>query len=160
MAKGNISAIGDSLVVTPLRNQAMDASHSAPLRYGVVWDEAGIPVADARDAVRTLLTRAGHPPDRQPNQDAQLVVSELVTNALRHAPGPGALLLHLAPDAARLDIAVRDSSPHAPLLQARDPRRVGGHGLRLVTRLCGPLRSVPLPTGKQVVARLQLRHGG
>jgi anti-sigma regulatory factor (Ser/Thr protein kinase) len=109
--------------------------------------------------VRTLLARAGHHPDQQSNQDAQLVVSELVTNALRYAPGPGALLLELSADAARLTIAVRDGSSDQPLLREPDPRRAGGHGLHLVTRLCEQVRTVPSGEGKRIVAELLLDSG-
>ncbi|TXJ72037.1 ATP-binding protein [Streptomyces lavendulae] len=143
-------------MVIPLGIQAMDEPRSAPSRYSAAWGAAGIPLADARGAVRTLLARAGHHPDRQPSQDAQLVVSELVTNALRHAPGPGALLLELSADAACLTIAVHDSSCAEPLPREPDPRRAGGHGLRLVTQLCEQVRTVPSEQGKRIVARLLL----
>ncbi|MFH8802280.1 ATP-binding protein [Streptomyces sp. NPDC017936] len=144
-------------MVTPLRQQTTDEPRSAPLRYSAAWDLAGIPVTDARDAVRALLARVGHGVGHRSAQDAQLVVSELITNAVRHAPGPGALLLELSPGTDHLKIVVRDSSPHPPVLRARDPRRVGGHGLHLVTLLCEQLRTVRLRTGKQVVAHLSLR---
>ncbi|QHC30739.1 ATP-binding protein [Streptomyces sp. HF10] len=146
-------------MVIPLGIQAMDEPRSAPSRYSAAWGVAGIPIADARGAVRTLLARAGHHPDRQPNQDAQLVVSELVTNAIRHAPGPGALLLELSADGARLTVTVRDSSAHEPLPREPDPRRAGGHGLHLVTRLCEQVRTVPAGEGKRIVARLLLDSG-
>ncbi|MFI9804579.1 hypothetical protein ACIHEJ_09440 [Streptomyces sp. NPDC052301] len=64
---------------------------------------------------------------------------------MRHAPGPGALVLELAPDAALLRISVRDGSPHVPGLPARDVRRVGGHGLHLVDRTV----TVGLPTRRR-----------
>ncbi|BBC94386.1 ATP-binding protein [Streptomyces griseofuscus] len=146
-------------MVSPLGIQAMDEPRSAPSRYSAVWGMAGISIADARGAVRTLLARAGHHPDQQSNQDAQLVVSELVTNALRYAPGPGALLLELSADAARLTIAVRDGSSDQPLLREPDPRRAGGHGLHLVTRLCEQVRTVPSGEGKRIVAELLLDSG-
>lgn len=99
----------------------------------------------------------GHHPDDRPSQDAQLVVTELVANALRHAPGPGDLALEVTPDAALLHITVRDSSPRPLELRAHDARRVGGHGLYLVTRLCDQLHTIALETGKQIVAQLRLR---
>ncbi|MFE4856761.1 ATP-binding protein [Streptomyces sp. NPDC056670] len=126
------------------------------MRYSAAWDTTELSIADARDAVRTLLTRAGHRPDDRPVQDAQLVVSELVTNALRHAPGPGHLSLEVLPDAAELRITVRDSCPEPPEPRAPNPLRIGGHGLILVTRLCDRLRTVALDNGKQVVAHLRL----
>ncbi|GGV15986.1 hypothetical protein GCM10010260_64170 [Streptomyces filipinensis] len=41
-----------------------------------------------------------------------------------------------------------------------DARRVGGHGLRLITRLCDRLHTVDPGTGKQVVAHLPLHRSG
>lgn len=145
-------------MVTPLKNRASDEQGSAaPLRYSAAWDTADVSIAEARAAVRTLLAQAGHDPGHRPSQDAQLIVSELVTNALRHAPGPGGLALEVAPDAALLRITVSDSSPHPPELRAHDARRVGGHGLYLVAQLCDQVQTVARETGKQVVAHFHLR---
>ncbi|MEU5277945.1 ATP-binding protein [Streptomyces asoensis] len=147
-------------MVTPLKNRASDEGQpAAPLQYRAAWDTAETPIAQARTAVRTLLAEAGHAPEHRPSQDAQLVVSELVTNALRHAPGPGALALEVNPDATRLRITVSDSSPRPPRLRPHDARRVGGHGLHLVTRLCDRLHTTAQGGGKQIVAHLPL-HGG
>jgi len=146
-------------MVIPLRNQAPDGREpAAPLRYSTAWDKEQPPIAGARQAVRTLLAQAGHSPGHRACQDAQLVVSELVTNAHRHAPGPGGLELELIRDAALLRITVRDSSPLRPEVREHDPRRVGGHGLRLVTRLCAQLHTAASETGKQVVAHLHLHE--
>ncbi|MFJ5262089.1 ATP-binding protein [Streptomyces sp. NPDC088387] len=148
-------------MVTPLSKQTPARPlRSAPGRYSAVWDSTDGRIADARHAVRTLLAQAGHHPDHRPSQDAQLVVSELVTNAVRHAPGPGSLLLEVTPDGSRLRIAVRDSSPEPPRLQPADPQRVGGHGFRLVGRLCEQLHIIVLGAGKQVVAHLRLGEPG
>ncbi|MFF3991346.1 ATP-binding protein [Streptomyces sp. NPDC001797] len=145
-------------MVTPLKNRASDEQEpGAPLRHRLTWDTADSPIADARVAVRALLTRAGHHPDHRTSQDAQLVVSELVTNAVRHAPGPGGLSLEVSPDAGLLRIAVSDGSHRPPVLPTYDPGRVGGHGLHLVTRLCGRLITREQETGKLVVAHLRLR---
>ncbi|MGW6521057.1 ATP-binding protein [Streptomyces sp. NPDC054962] len=145
-------------MVTALENRASDEQErAAPLRYSAAWDTEDVSIAEARAAVRTLLADAGHHPDDRPSQDAQLVVTELVANALRHAPGPGDLALEVTPDAALLHITVRDSSPRPLELRAHDARRVGGHGLYLVTRLCDQLHTIALETGKQIVAQLRLR---
>ncbi|WP_234543235.1 ATP-binding protein [Streptomyces shenzhenensis] len=145
-------------MVTPLKNRASDEQEpGAPLRYSATWETTDTAITDARTAVRALLARAGHPPDRLPSQDAQLVVSELVTNAVRHAPGPVGLALWVSPDAGLLRITVSDTSPCPPELLAPDPRRVGGHGLHLVVRLCGRLDTVSRETGKEVVVHLRLR---
>jgi anti-sigma regulatory factor (Ser/Thr protein kinase) len=143
-------------MIIPRKARASDEQKPAALRYSAVWDTADASIADARAAVRALLADAGHYPEHRPSQDAQLVVSELVTNAVRHAPGPGGLALEVTPDAALLRISVRDSSPSPPQLRAYDIRRVGGHGLQLVTRLCDQLHTIGLGTGKLIVACLRL----
>ncbi|MBW8798324.1 MAG: ATP-binding protein [Streptomyces sp.] len=146
-------------MVTPLKNRASDGHEpGAPLRYSATWASPDTPVSDARVAVRELLARAGHHPHHRPSQDAQLVVSELVTNAVRHAPGPVGLVLEVSPDAGLLRITVSDTSPRTPEPRPRDPHRVGGHGLNLVARLCGRLYTVTQDTGKHVVAHLHLRR--
>ncbi|MFJ3234266.1 ATP-binding protein [Streptomyces sp. NPDC086787] len=126
------------------------------MHYVTVWETGSAPISEARQAVRALLGRAGYRPDHRTSQDAQLVVSELVTNAHRHAPGPGRLELEVIPDAALLRIRVRDSSPHQPQLQPPAPGRIGGHGLHLVTRLSTKLHTLAQESGKQVVAHLHL----
>ncbi|MET9984741.1 ATP-binding protein [Streptomyces rochei] len=144
-------------MVIPLRKQATDEHRpAAVLRYGAVWAADGTSVTDARNAARTLLARAGNPPHHQISQDAQIVVSELVTNALRHAPGPGGLLLKMHSSPARLRITVRDTSRAAPRLRVPDPHRIGGHGLRLISRLCSRFHISPRDGGKQVTAEMLL----
>src|SRR5262245_24824880 len=59
--------------------------------------------------------------------DALLVLSELVTNAVEHAPGPLCVQLHETRD--RLCIAVEDTDPPPPTSDR------GGLGLLLVSRL-------------------------
>jgi anti-sigma regulatory factor (Ser/Thr protein kinase) len=86
---------------------------------------------------------------------ARLVASELVTNALRHAPGPCRLELTLVGD--RVEIAVSDSGDGFPTFLPRDPLRVGRHGLEIVTRLCDEVITRPHATGKTVYAHLPLR---
>ncbi|MFD5803827.1 ATP-binding protein [Streptomyces sp. NPDC127020] len=85
---------------------------------------------------------------------ARLVASELVTNALRHAPGPCRLTLTLVDD--RVEIAVSDTGDAFPTFLPRDPLRVGRHGLEIVTRLCGEVITKPHAKGKTVYARLPL----
>ncbi|MFE4860741.1 ATP-binding protein [Streptomyces sp. NPDC056670] len=127
-----------------------------PLRFSAAWETTEFSIADARTAVRTLLVQAGYRPDEQHCLDAQLVVSELVTNALRHAPGSGSLALEVNEGADLLEITVRDGSPNPPRPQVPDAARIGGHGLLLVTRVCAQLHTRPLTSGKQVIACLRL----
>ncbi|MFE5394146.1 ATP-binding protein [Streptomyces sp. NPDC056568] len=85
---------------------------------------------------------------------ARLVTSELVTNALRHAPGPCRLELTLVDES--VEIAVSDTGEGFPTFLPRDPLRVGRHGLEIVTRLCDEVITKPHATGKTVYARLPL----
>ncbi|MFF9194448.1 ATP-binding protein [Streptomyces sp. NPDC014779] len=88
---------------------------------------------------------------------AQLVVSELVTNAIRHTTGPCRLLLELCRDA--LEISVFDQEPAAPVPRGHDPRRIGQHGVEIVVAVCESVTVEPAPEGKRVRARLSLRPG-
>ncbi|MEU8245144.1 ATP-binding protein [Nonomuraea sp. NPDC048916] len=65
--------------------------------------------------------------------DAQLVVSELVTNAIRH--GGGAIELRLVGHGPELACVVSDRSPAAPITVSPDVFAEFGRGLRLVEAL-------------------------
>ncbi|MEU2714389.1 ATP-binding protein [Streptomyces sp. NPDC007205] len=126
------------------------------LRYSRTWGTGAVGIGDARDAVAALLSRVRPAPARRSVQDAQLVVSELVTNAAQHAPGPCALRLELLPGATALRIAVADTSAELPRRRPPDPCRVGGHGLHLVAMLSRGLEVTWLRHGKQVTATVPL----
>ena len=66
--------------------------------------------------------------------DAELVVSELVTNALLHAGATCELRARFAESVLRLE--VRDGGPGAPDLQAASNESEHGRGLVLVSALC------------------------
>ncbi|MGW7822190.1 ATP-binding protein [Streptomyces puniciscabiei] len=132
----------------------------APLRYSRTWDDAVAGIGDARDAVAALLARVRPAPTRRSVQDARLVVSELVTNVAKHAPGPCTLSLELLPGAGALRITVSDTSTDPPLRRPPDPRRVGGHGLHLVAMLSRALEVTWLPHGKRVTATVPLTAEG
>lgn len=63
--------------------------------------------------------------------DAALLVSELVTNAIQHAGSDAEIAVEL--DGRRLRVEVTDASPARPAL--REPTATGGRGLRLVEAL-------------------------
>jgi anti-sigma regulatory factor (Ser/Thr protein kinase) len=68
-------------------------------------------------------------------EPAELVVSELVTNAIRACPAAGAhrrVRLRLASDRACVLIEVQDGSPQPPVLADATAEDESGHGLRLV----------------------------
>ncbi|MEU6671349.1 ATP-binding protein [Streptomyces sp. NPDC046727] len=140
----------------PLRTHATTQDRATPLRYSRTWATGVSGIAEARDAVAALLARARPAPGRRPVQDAQLVVSELVTNAAQHAPGPCALRLELLPGAMALRVSVTDTSRQPPRRRPHDPRRIGGHGLHLVAMLARDLEVTRLPHGKRVTVTVPL----
>jgi anti-sigma regulatory factor (Ser/Thr protein kinase) len=87
----------------------------------------------------------------------QLVVSELVTNALKYAPGPLWMELRIADDA--VEVSVRDSARVQPLAGPVDPRRVGQHGLEIVMAVAQAFHVHLEPSGKSVTARITLADG-
>ena len=71
-------------------------------------------------------------------EPAELVVSELVTNAIQACPAAGAhrqVGLRLASDRARVLIEVHDGSPQPPVPADATADDESGHGLRLVEAL-------------------------
>lgn len=110
--------------------------------------------ARAREAVvgfLNALTRTRRPSRRGAPGDVLLVVSELVTNAVRHAPG--ALTLSLAHLPGEVRISVRDSNPAAPRARQPDLRAgTGGFGWPTVQRLTREVRVVPRQGGKEIHA--------
>ncbi|MFJ5304486.1 ATP-binding protein [Streptomyces sp. NPDC088350] len=123
---------GDDTCIAEARHLAVDFLGRAGTEHGVVVS------ARAMD-----LTR--------------LVVSELVTNARKHAPGPLWMELRILDDA--VEVTVRDTA-RVPLLARRlDPRRVGQHGLEIVMAVVQAFQVRLEPTGKTVTARIALADG-
>nr|WP_245997621.1 SpoIIE family protein phosphatase [Streptomyces armeniacus] len=80
---------------------------------------------------------------------SELVVSELVANALRYGGGPGRLRL-LRND--RLMVEVSDTGPDLPQIQHADVSDEGGRGLQLINMLCRRWGSCRTRSGKVVWA--------
>jgi anti-sigma regulatory factor (Ser/Thr protein kinase) len=116
--------------------------------------------AEARRWTRELL--AGWRVDEATANDALLIVSELVTNAVRHAPGPRTILFCRV-RGARLTLSVVDSGrraapDRAPRIAARASTEEdeGGRGLFLVDLLSVAWGSTPTKDGTVVWARLRV----
>ncbi|MFF7640708.1 ATP-binding protein [Streptomyces canus] len=148
-------------MVIPLMKQAADEvgrDDHAKLRYAAAWGPSRPHAAEARRDVRAVLAHAPHgdrpaiPASRV--TDAELVVSELITNVLRHAPGPCALTLRLT--GTELSISLYDTSHDTPVVQPPDRRRVGGHGLYLVHSVSDRVVVTPRGGGKEITAHLRL----
>lgn len=84
----------------------------------------------------------------------RLVVSELVTNACKYAPGPVLLELRIVGDL--VEVVVWDSAPVVPIARAADPARVGQHGLEIVMTVAQAFEVQRQPVGKSVTVRIAL----
>lgn len=87
-------------------------------------------------------------------EPALLVVSELVTNAVRHARTGLTVGLRLRTDHLLVEVEDQDSRP--PVLQHNDRDALGGRGLILIDALSRSWGSQPCPVGKVVWAELAL----
>ncbi|MGW6404621.1 ATP-binding protein [Streptomyces sp. NPDC055134] len=77
---------------------------------------------------------------------AELLVSELVTNALRHTRGP--LRLNLQVRGPRLRCEVEDTAPAGPVRRVVDTDAEGGRGTELLDLLADAWGSTRTATGK------------
>lgn len=80
--------------------------------------------------------------------DAVLMVSELVTNAVRHAPG--LLLLEITIQMDTLHVAVVDDAPGSPVLHHPDPDDADSTGLIIVNALADRWGHTPGSSRKTV----------
>ncbi|MFD3326772.1 ATP-binding protein [Streptomyces sp. NPDC058701] len=116
------------------------------------------PIATARDFARSFLleVRDVHriPVSDQAMGAVELVVSELITNTRKYAPGPGALALHIRDGCA--EVTVSDGNPEAPVVLRPDPARVGRHGLEIVAAVSRSLQVHREPAGKRITAAIGL----
>ncbi|WP_329439498.1 ATP-binding protein [Streptomyces sp. NBC_01426] len=132
-------------LVTPEGHTGRSAQHTCrPLRPD-----------QARDAATKFLTALDPPPPESTIQNVLLLVSELVTNALRHA---GAVTsLKLRADRARIQVTVEDPSPAQPRGRTPDwTGCTGGFGWPMIQRLAQSLTIVPARpgAGKAIIAAL------
>ncbi|MFF4342963.1 ATP-binding protein [Kitasatospora sp. NPDC001540] len=103
----------------------------------------------ARTALARLLDAAGHP-GGQVLADAQLAVTELVANALRHGGGLTCFEARLGRCGTELVVEVEDKDDRHPVvlsLHDRDPATAGGRGWAIVQALAATCQVVPLPAG-------------
>ncbi|MET7640058.1 ATP-binding protein [Streptomyces sp. NPDC005438] len=133
-------------------------------RFSAVAEDASVP--RLRHAVRDLLRRQGAPIERELLQELLLILSELVTNAVRHAallsPEVG---VQVSLDADWVRIGVEDNHPYRPKALDADPdqQHTGGRGLLLVKAMTAEAGGVcdidqTLTGGKVIWAALPLRR--
>jgi len=82
------------------------------------------------------------------SDDAALLVSELVTNVVRHVAGDAAMTVEVHLTQTALQVAVVDGS--TTLADARPPTAQGGHGLWLVAAVADRWGSEEHGRGKRV----------
>jgi anti-sigma regulatory factor (Ser/Thr protein kinase) len=106
----------------------------------------------AGTARRLVRDVCGRSPLSSLTEDAELVASELVTNAVRH--GSGAIRLRVQIREREVFLAVDDDGdrlPRLPRLRAVESWRTRGRGLTVVTALCARLGVRPYPDGGKSV---------
>ncbi|MFE9773762.1 SpoIIE family protein phosphatase [Streptomyces sp. NPDC005931] len=107
----------------------------------------------ARVARRLVRGQLDHWELSDPTEVTELVVSELVGNAIRYGGGPGRLRLLRH---ERLCVEVSDTGPDLPQIQHALLSAEGGRGLQLINTLCRRWGSCRTPTGKVVWAEQDL----
>ncbi|MGW5781995.1 ATP-binding protein [Streptomyces sp. NPDC003863] len=113
------------------------------------------PATARRLAARWLEDLQGRP---RRTADAVLIVSELVTNAVRHTRGPSVLTVTL--HGTVVDIAVADESEELPQTSWDAPiDEPGGLGFPLIRGLGGRIKVVPALGGKTVHVEFDLDPG-
>ncbi|WP_329129750.1 ATP-binding protein [Streptomyces sp. NBC_01476] len=125
---------------------------------GSAYDGQTGAIAEARAFTAAFLERArtlhGARVPEQADADAQLVVSELVTNAFKYAPGPCALDLEIRGPV--LEITLWDTNTALPIARAAEPGRIGQHGLEIVFALADGFDVRREPVGKRITVTLAL----
>ncbi|WP_369070408.1 SpoIIE family protein phosphatase [Kineococcus terrestris] len=111
-------------------------------------------VAEARRFLLRTLRSWGV--DEDVTAGAELVVSELVTNAVTHTGSPPHLHLSHLGDTGHLRVAVSDGSTRHPAARAAGPDALGGRGLAIVEALAERWGVSDQGEGKVVWARLAL----
>ncbi|WP_326680738.1 ATP-binding protein [Streptomyces sp. NBC_01237] len=121
----------------------MESRGSVPARpasYEGVWrftaPAVDVSVPQSRHAVRDLLDRQGVPLGDDTLQGLLLIVSELVTNAVKHAAllSPE-LAVEVAIGADWIRVSVEDNHPYRPTALETDHAQTGGRGLLLVREI-------------------------
>ncbi|MGW2834371.1 ATP-binding protein [Streptomyces sp. NPDC001286] len=128
------------------------------LQTSLVLDSDGTAIARARHVAAQFLTEVqaehGLPVSQRAVDVTRLVVSELVTNSRKYAPGPVLLDLRIVGDA--VEVVVWDCEPALPIARAADAGRVGQHGLEIVMAVAQGFEMQREPVGKRITVRIAL----
>ncbi|MFJ8596932.1 ATP-binding protein [Streptomyces sp. NPDC093598] len=139
-------------------NEDGTAPGEQTMQTTVALEGDGTVIAQARHLATQFLTRVqaeqGLPVSQRAVDLTQLVVSELVTNARKYAPGPVLMDLRIAGD--MVEVVVWDSEPVLPVARAADAGRVGQHGLEIVMAVAQGFEVQREPVGKRITVRIAL----
>ncbi|WP_237330349.1 ATP-binding protein [Streptomyces sp. BA2] len=128
------------------------------MAFAVPLNDGDSSIAEARHLALDFLTRARTDLDVTVSARAmdltQLVVSELVTNARKYAPGPMVMELRIVDSSVA--VTVHDSARARPVARPEDPHRIGGHGLEIVKAVAQNFHVHLEPAGKRVTAHIPL----
>jgi hypothetical protein len=131
----------------------------APRGRATVWDASWPLPRDLTSAgrARRLVTAQLSDWDLADLADtAELLVSEVVTNALRHTRGP--LRLNLRVRDSRLACEVEDTESAGPLRSVVDTDAEGGRGTELLDLLADAWGNTETATGKTIWFELRSEH--
>ncbi|MEY9848292.1 anti-sigma regulatory factor (Ser/Thr protein kinase) [Streptacidiphilus sp. BW17] len=116
-------------------------------------------VGAARQRVRDLLASWGYDASRQgAGGDFELLVSETVTNAIRHGGSDGDLQAVLSAGGDAVTFAVMDGNSRGPArpVETTGSLSLGGRGMFLIETLADASGWYPIPGGKIVWFQLTL----
>ncbi|MFJ8976719.1 ATP-binding protein [Streptomyces sp. NPDC102282] len=139
------------------QDRVQQSSAGGTIEVSAVF-EHGEGIAEARGLARSFLSDVqavhGLPVSSRVLGTVQLVVSELVTNAQKYAPGPCLLVLTI--ESGTVQVSVWDSGTTLPSLLAPDPTRIGQHGLEIVMAVSRSFAVHREPVGKRITAAVVL----
>ncbi|MFI1835684.1 ATP-binding protein [Streptomyces olivaceoviridis] len=118
-------------------------------------EAASVPLA--RQIVREACAEWGT--DQDAAETGTLLISEIVTNAVRHGHSHSLRVIAEQPRPDRLRVAVVDKSRRVPELHIVGPDAIGGRGLLLVDALSDRWGTDLLPWGKRVWAEIAIKVG-
>lgn len=130
-----VLALANTLLTDCSTVWSIEADHQAP--------------ASARALTRSWLTE--HHVPEETVFDAELIVSELVTNAVRYGAPPLSLRLILD---RTLTAEVSDTSATSPHLRHARATDEGGRGLLIIAQLADRWGTRPTPRGKTIWAEM------
>jgi anti-sigma regulatory factor (Ser/Thr protein kinase) len=138
-------------VVTTGTNRCRPATH---ILAELPYQAAAVP--QARRVLRECLSLARLPDDTR--GVSELLVSELVTNAVKYGKPPVWLLVELRP--GLVHASVSDTSTELPTRRDPDPDAEGGRGLLVLDALAGSWGAVAVEGGKYLWFDLPVRPDG